>query len=77
MSKDYEVGYGKPPKANQFPPGQSGNRNGRPKGSRNKPKDKDYLSLAKMINKEASIAPIRSDLPHGFTNPHKRFINTP
>jgi hypothetical protein len=28
---DYEVGYGKPPKAHQFKPGQSGNKNGRPK----------------------------------------------
>lgn len=28
----YAVGYGKPPKANQFPPGQSGNPKGRPKG---------------------------------------------
>lgn len=27
----YEVGYGKPPKKNQFKPGQSGNPNGRPK----------------------------------------------
>lgn len=29
--KTYEVGYGKPPKAHQFKPGQSGNRQGRPK----------------------------------------------
>lgn len=33
-SKDYEVGYGRPPKAHQFRPGQSGNRRGRPTGSR-------------------------------------------
>jgi hypothetical protein len=33
--KDYEVGYGKPPKANQFKPGQSGNPKGRKKGSLN------------------------------------------
>jgi hypothetical protein len=31
----YEVGYKKPPKASQFQPGQSGNLNGRPKGSKN------------------------------------------
>lgn len=31
MSGDYEVGYGKPPKANQFPPGRSGNPKGRAK----------------------------------------------
>jgi hypothetical protein len=32
----YEVGYGKPPIASRFAPGQSGNPKGRPKGSRNK-----------------------------------------
>lgn len=37
MSDDqnYEVGYGKPPKHTRFKRGQSGNRKGRPKGSRN------------------------------------------
>ncbi len=35
MSDDYEVGHGKPPKSGQFKPGQSGNPNGRPKGSQN------------------------------------------
>ena len=35
MSVNKEVGYKKPPKANQFKKGQSGNRKGRPKGSRN------------------------------------------
>lgn len=33
--KDYEVGYGKPPKHTQFKPGQSGNPQGRPKDTRN------------------------------------------
>lgn len=32
--KDYEVGYGKPPKEHCFAPGQSGNPAGRKKGSR-------------------------------------------
>ena len=31
---DYDVGYGKPPRAGQFRPGQSGNPKGRPKGAR-------------------------------------------
>lgn len=32
---DYEVGYGKPPKAHRFKPGQSGNPGGRKKGGKN------------------------------------------
>lgn len=32
---EYEIGYKRPPKTSQFRPGQSGNRRGRPKGSRN------------------------------------------
>lgn len=31
---DYEIGYKKPPKSSQFKPGHSGNRKGRPKGSK-------------------------------------------
>lgn len=33
--KQYEVGYGKPPRSTQFKPGQSGNPKGRTKGSKN------------------------------------------
>ena len=35
MSKDYAVGYRKPPRATRFKPGQSGNPKGRLKGSPN------------------------------------------
>jgi hypothetical protein len=34
-SPKYAVGYRRPPKANQFRPGETGNPRGRPKGSRN------------------------------------------
>lgn len=34
-SDSYRVGKGRPPEAHRFKPGQSGNPNGRPKGSRN------------------------------------------
>jgi hypothetical protein len=33
-TKDYEVGYQKPPKQSQFKPGKSGNPMGRPKGTK-------------------------------------------
>ncbi|EKS41394.1 MAG TPA: hypothetical protein DEA80_19805 [Afipia sp.] len=35
-SSDEDVGYGKPPKANQFRPGKSGNPKGRPKGAKSR-----------------------------------------
>lgn len=35
MSKDYEVGYGRPPKETRFKKGQSGNPCGRSKGTKN------------------------------------------
>src|SRR5215472_11913978 len=33
--RDYEVGYGKPPRSTRFKKGQSGNPRGRPSGSKN------------------------------------------
>ena len=49
-SKDYEVGYGRPPKEYQFKPGTSGNYKGRPK------KKSDFRSdLAEIIEKEVPV----------------------
>jgi hypothetical protein len=53
MSKNpdgsYDVGYGKPPKANRFKPGKSGNPKGRPKAP---PKFEDLM--AKEANKSVT-----------------------
>ena len=35
IKQDYETGYAKPPKSGQFKKGKSGNKKGRPKGSKN------------------------------------------
>ena len=35
MGDEQQVGYGNPPKGSRFKKGQSGNRRGRPKGSKN------------------------------------------
>jgi hypothetical protein len=40
---DYEIGWGKPPRANRYKPGESGNKNGRPPSSK---------TVAKVMEKE-------------------------
>jgi len=49
-SPEDEVGYGKPPKAHQFKPGQSGNPKGRPKGPGNL-----YKKIAKHASKKMTV----------------------
>lgn len=49
-SNDYEIGKGKPPKKNQFKPGQSGNPKGRPKGSKNV-----HQVLSKILKEKITI----------------------
>jgi len=48
--KKYKVGKGKPPKHSQFKPGESGNPNGRPKGSRN-----TKQVLTKILNEKITM----------------------
>jgi hypothetical protein len=46
---DYDIGYGRPPKATQFKPGRSGNPGGRPKGA----KSEDTIVRSVMDRKVA------------------------
>ena len=54
--KGYEVGYKKPPKHTQFKPGQSGNPNGRPKGTKNLKTDLEEELKERIPIKEAGKA---------------------
>lgn len=47
-SRDYEVGYGKPPRHSRWPRGQSGNPKGRKKGTRGLKADLDAALKAKV-----------------------------
>ena len=46
----YEVGYGRPPRAHQFKPGESGNPKGRPKGAKS-----EASILQSLLNKKIEI----------------------
>lgn len=48
--KEYPIGKGKPPKEHQFPPGKSGNPNGRPKGSKNV-----HQVLSKVLKEKITV----------------------
>lgn len=50
MAEKYEIGYGKPPKDSQFQSGQSGNKMGRPKGSKNV-----YTLLNEILNQTIPV----------------------
>lgn len=57
---NYEVGYGKPPKAGQFKKGQSGNRKGRKAGDRNMKTIVSEVLDEKVTIKEAGVARVMS-----------------
>lgn len=48
---DYEVGYGKPPRKNQFLPGQSGN----PKGRTKKPLESPSKTIERILSEVVAI----------------------
>ncbi|MEI8390222.1 MAG: DUF5681 domain-containing protein [bacterium] len=56
-SDNYEVGYKKPPKDSQFKPGESGNKKGRPKDSKN-----TYAMLNEVLVQKISIKENGRDL---------------
>ena len=47
---DDVVGYGRPPQAHQFRPGQSGNPRGRPKGAKN-----EAVILGQLLNRKITV----------------------
>ena len=83
--KDYEVGYGKPPRHSQYRPGQSGYPVGRRKGVRNLKTDvKRTLKMPVKVTKggrtrtrstqEAALMVLREKALNGNTRPLERLL---
>ena len=51
---DYKVGYGRPPEAHRFTPGQSGNPRGRPKGTTARKPERPPDRLTQIVLEEAA-----------------------
>ena len=52
MTGDYKIGYRKPPEGRRFKKGQSGNRKGRPRGTRNLKTDLRELLQETVVMRE-------------------------
>lgn len=59
--RDYEVGYGKPPKASRFQKGRSGNPQGRPKQA----KQPDQPSTMAAVFRKVSSQKVRTNGQNG------------
>ncbi|MFC2950591.1 DUF5681 domain-containing protein [Marinicaulis aureus] len=65
--EDYDVGYKRPPKHTRFKKGQSGNKKGRPKGSRNMTSILAEVMAQKVmikINGRKKLVPLREAWAH-------------
>lgn len=82
---DYEIGYGRPPKHSRFKKGQSGNPEGRQKGSRNFNTDLDeVLSMKvtvtengrtrKVTSRAAALQRLREKALNGHTRALEQFL---
>lgn len=72
----YEVGYGRPPLATRFKPGQSGNAKGRPKGDKNLSTLTREKLQAKVSVREAGRERRMSKGEIGVTKLVNRFAET-
>ena len=74
--RDYKVGYGRPPLASRFKPGQSGNAKGRPKGAKNLATLTREKLEAKVTVREGGREKRMSKAEIGVTKLVNRFAET-
>jgi hypothetical protein len=72
--RPYRVGYGKPPPEHRVKPGQRLNPSGRPKGSKNKPKDVSSNDVRAMVLREARRMVTVSDAQGPTTMPMAEMV---
>ena len=71
---DPKVGYGRPPKATQFKPGQSGNPNGRPKGAKTRRFGSGGYTLRDALLAETERTIVIQEGDHKVTLTHLQVI---